>query len=174
MRPRPCVDPAFSHPGARPAKAKSQSLYIPATRQPGPFEYGLNHSRSQSGQRKPATRKQSYWPQQPGLALDGSQELHKPRLNIPCSLNTPFSLLPRGHSAQVRIQLALIGPSWQCRGQLQYCQHGSDSEQWPSMPIEHTISVILEGLSGCTWCCVRWPVCLAKANTQRPRAESDF
>lgn len=42
------------------------------------------------------------------------------------------------------------------------------------MPTEHTISVILEGLSECAWCCVRWPVCLAKANTQRPRAESDL
>lgn len=75
MRPRPCVDPAFSLPGARPAKAKSQSLYIPATRQPGPFEYGLNHSRSQPGQRKVASWKQSYWAHQPGLALNGSHEL---------------------------------------------------------------------------------------------------
>lgn len=70
--------------------------------------------------------------------------------------------------------MALIGPSWQCLGQLHFCHHAFDSEQRPSVPIEHTLSVIVEGSSECTWCCVRRPDSLAIANTQRPRAESDF
>lgn len=35
--------------------------------------------------------------------------------------------LPRGRSAHVKIQLALIGPSWQCPGQPESCHHGFDS-----------------------------------------------
>lgn len=42
------------------------------------------------------------------------------------------------------------------------------------MPVEHTISVTLEGSSECRRYFGRQPHCLAKANTQTPRAESDF
>ena len=104
-------------------------------REPGPFRSWSQHVRTHClGHVRAGSPGQEAaglaWPgpARPGPAPACRQD-HMPSPRDP-DLTQPIQcVLPplRGPSAQVKIRLALIGPSWQCPGRHQHCQHGFDS-----------------------------------------------